>query len=107
MTTPIWKNAPEKMNISGITYIMERCDWAIGLSPMSGMLREKDRRMEANCRTTIRTMAATKTATIAGWPHESRSVCESWTPKTVELTISVDTDSVSGPRWSVESPRYV
>ena len=72
---------------------------------MSGMLREKDRRMETNCRTTIRTIAAMKTVTIAGWPQDSRRVWESGTPKTVELTISVDTDSVSGPRWSVESPR--
>ena len=105
MTTPIWKNAPETMNISGITYIMERCDWAIGLSPMSGMLREKDRRMEKNCRATMRTIAATKTATTLGWLTDSRSVWESGTPKTVELTISSETEAVRGPRWSVASPR--
>ena len=53
----------------------------------------------------MRTIAAMKTVTIAGWPQDSRRVWDSGTPKTVELTISVDTDSVSGPRWSVESPR--
>ena len=105
MTTPIWKNAPETMNIAGMMYIIVRCDWAIGLSPMSGMLREKDRRMEKNCRATMRTIAATKTATTLGWPKDSRSVWESGTPKTVELTISSETEAVRGPRWSVASPR--
>ena len=74
MTTPIWKNAPETMNIAGMMYIIVRCDWAIGLSPMSGMLREKDRRMEKNCRATMRTIAATKTATtLAG--RKTRAAC--------------------------------
>ena len=41
---------------------------------MSGMLREKDSRMETNCRTTMRTIAAMKTATIVGWPQDSRRV---------------------------------
>ena len=84
---------------------MERCDWAMGLSPMSGMLREKDMRMETNWRTTIMTIAATNTATAIGWSKESRSVCDRGTPKTVELTISEETDAFSGPRWSVDSPR--
>ena len=69
------------------------------------MLREKDRRMETNCRTTMRTIAAMKTVTAALCPQDSRRVWESWTPKTVELTISEETDSVSGPRWLVASPR--
>ena len=71
------------------------------------MLREKDRRIDTNCRATIRMIATTKTMAAELLEVSVLSVWESGTPKTVDPLISEAVVWVIGPRLDAACPEYV